>query len=101
MKTQKEFLAALRNERNGWRILRDGEIRRGRARYRYCPITAVVKTMTGTNHGIIYPGSAGKSIGMPDDLISQIIDAADWPLVRGVGISRLRNRMLAALGLTA
>ena len=77
MKTQREFFAALAKCRKGWRVEGDGSIRRGRYRGGYCPITAVARDLTGERWSISLPGTAAKSIGLPESLAKRIVAAAD------------------------
>lgn len=94
MRTQREFFAALAKCRNGWAVVFAGGIRRIDEA---CPITAVAEEATGCYYSVDSYQDAAAAIGLPAKLANRIMDAADAGL--DCVESRLRKRILAALGL--
>ena len=93
---QREFFAALEQERNGWEI-RSAEIRRGYGwQVVCCPITAVAMKVTGNYYGTGDFPKAAEDIGLPAEFALDIANAADAQNFK----PRLRKRILTALGLS-
>lgn len=98
--TQQEFLRQLKRTRRSfhWTLDKRGTLRAYRGflfiKREYCPLTAVAKKMKGKTFGVIDIVSAADSIGLQK--IEPIMKAADNIYFHN---SRLRQRMLAAVGL--
>lgn len=83
-----------------WRLYDDGAIRLMAGDVSHCPISAVAPE--AAPWGAIEYGKAARAIGMPENEVTEIVDAADDIRVDGAGNARRRahrKRLLAACGL--
>jgi hypothetical protein len=67
----------------------------------HCVITAVAEMRTGTRFGMSRVSKAGQQLGLSPSLCERLVDANDFPDYEVWYRDKLRQRLLAALGLAS